>query len=43
MIEKKENRKKYIIKGVYEIIGKDKIKITPTSISKAIQSDMEFQ
>jgi len=36
------NRKKYIIKGVYEIIGKDKIKITELPIGTWTQDYKEF-
>ena len=37
-----DNRKKYIIKGVYEIIGKDKIKITELPIGTWTQDYKEF-
>ena len=37
-----DNRKKYIVKGVYEIIGKDKIKITELPIGTWTQDYKEF-
>jgi DNA topoisomerase-2 len=37
-----DNRKKYIIKGLYEIIGKDKIKITELPIGTWTQDYKEF-
>ena len=37
-----DNRKKYIIKGLYEIIGKDKIKITELPIGSWTQDYKEF-